>query len=102
MSWSSDDRMWTTEGMCSGLHYNHWGFTSVQIEDLVQATGASNGEAYGFTYSDLTQRLLPRLVLDAFPTDPVSPIRALAIARGMRATPPFEDPAGWTAWSTDG
>lgn len=78
------------------------GFTSVQIEDLVQATGASNGEAYGFTYSDLTQRLLPRLVLDAFPTDPVSPIRALAIARGMRATPPFEDPAGWTAWSTDG
>ena len=77
------------------------GFTNDQVEDLVQATGASNGEGYGFTYSDLTQRLLPRLVLDAFPTDPVSPTRALAIARKMRATPPFEDPAGWTAWSTD-
>ena len=71
------------------------GFTSVQIEELVHATGASNGERYGFTFSDLTQRLLPGLVLDAFPTDPVSPERALEIAGEMRATPPFEDPAGW-------
>ena len=78
------------------------GFTSVQIEDLVHATGASNGEGFGFTFSDLTQRLLPSLVLDAFPTDPVSPVRALAIAREMSATPPFEDPAGWTAWSNNG
>jgi AAA+ superfamily predicted ATPase len=35
----------------------------VLIKDLVKFTGP-NGRAYGFTFSDLTQRLLPSIVLD--------------------------------------
>lgn len=65
------------------------GFTSLQIHSLVVATGATDGRSYGYTYSDLAQRLLPALVLDAFPDGPIDYERALSIAKRMEPTPPF-------------
>jgi len=67
------------------------GFTHPQIGAVVTATGARNGRAYGFTYSDLLQRLLPTIVLDAYPNHSVKPARALEIAQTMIPTPPFQD-----------
>lgn len=67
------------------------GFSRPQIEVLVAETGAQQGRAYGFTFSDLTQRLLPSIVLDAYPANAVSPERAVEIARGMVPTPPFQE-----------
>lgn len=67
------------------------GFSSSQVEALVAATGAQKGRAYGFTFSDLTQRLLPSIILDAYPEGAVEPARALEIARGMIPTVPFQD-----------
>jgi len=64
-----------------------------QIDALVAATGPQRGREYGFTFSDLTQRLLPTIVLDAYPTKPVEAGRALEIARSMAPTPPFQDKA---------
>ena len=49
------------------------GFSESQIVDVVKATGARNGVEYGFTFSDLTQRLLPAIVLDAYPDGAVDP-----------------------------
>jgi AAA+ superfamily predicted ATPase len=69
------------------------GFTKPQIDALVAATGAQKGRPYGFTFSDLTQRLLPSIVLDAYPTSAVAPVRAIDIARAMLPTPPFQDGA---------
>lgn len=69
----------------------HLGFTSSQIGAMVAATGPQNGREYGFTFSDLTQRLLPAIVLDAYPAKPIVPTRALEIARAMAPTPPFQD-----------
>jgi len=69
------------------------GFSKPQIDALAAATGAQNGCAYGFTFSDITQRLLPAIVLDAYPANAVSPARALEIARRMAPTPPFQDGA---------
>lgn len=65
-----------------------------QIDALVAATGAQKGRTYGFTFSDLTQRLLPAIVLDAYPTNSVSPTRAVEIARKMVPTAPFQEPTG--------
>ena len=48
-------------------------------------------EAVGFTFSDLTQRLLPTLVLDAYPDEPVTPKRAFELLAAMKPTPPFRD-----------
>ena len=67
------------------------GFSPRQIETLVSLTGAGKIQKYGYTFSDLTQRLLPAIVLDAYPSQPVSPARALEIARGMKPTPPFQE-----------
>lgn len=63
------------------------------IDALVKATGAKNGHDSGFTFSDLTQRLIPTIVLDAYPLKPVEGTRAIEIARGMQPTPPFRDHA---------
>lgn len=66
-------------------------FSEPQIDALVEATGAQNGRTYGFTFSDLVQRLLPALALDAYPTQPVNPSRATEIALTMAPTPPFRE-----------
>jgi hypothetical protein len=66
-------------------------FTPTQIKALVTATGPLNGRQYGFTYSDLTQRLIPAIVLDAYPAKPIDPARAVEIAREILPTPPFDE-----------
>ena len=67
------------------------GFSEKQIGEIVAVTGKSTGNSYGYTFSDLTQRLLPSIVLDAYPSSAVDPARALEIARAMTPTPPFEE-----------
>jgi len=67
------------------------GFSNAQVDALVSATGAQKGRPYGFTFSDLSQRLLPSIVLDAYPERPVSPARAVEMARAMAPTPPFQE-----------
>lgn len=67
------------------------GFSEPKIAAIVTATGPREGCKYGFTFSDLTQRLLPAIVLDAYPAKPVAPERALDIAHNMIPTPPFQE-----------
>jgi SpoVK/Ycf46/Vps4 family AAA+-type ATPase len=66
------------------------GFDGRQIEQLVKATGPREGRP-GFTYSDLTQRLLPGFALDAFPDGPITFERALDRARSTVPTPEFRE-----------
>jgi hypothetical protein len=65
------------------------GFSPAQIERLVAASGPSPGQPYGFTFSDLIQRLVPAIVLDAYPSRAIDPSRALEVAKGLNPTPPF-------------
>ena len=67
------------------------GLKGAQLEALVEATGPARKGAVGFTFSDLTQRLLPAIVLDAYPDRAVGGATALVIARAMVPTPPFRD-----------
>jgi AAA+ superfamily predicted ATPase len=67
-------------------------WTGGQIEALVAATGPQPGREHGFTFSDLTQRLAPAIVLDAYPHKAIDPVRALNIARSLQPTPPFREP----------
>lgn len=68
------------------------GFGRTHVEALVTATGPQRGaREHGFTFSDLTQRLLPAIVLDAYPSKAVEGTRAVEIARAMAPTPPFRD-----------
>jgi AAA+ superfamily predicted ATPase len=69
---------------------NELGFDEDEIDAMVAATGPRDGRA-GFTFSDLTQRLIPAIVLDAYPDRAILPDRALKIAQEMVATSPFTD-----------
>jgi len=66
-------------------------FSREQIEAVVKVTGAGNGYNYGFTYSDLIQNLLPTIILDAYPSQPIDPARAVEIAQKINPTPPFQE-----------
>jgi len=67
------------------------GFTKKQMTDMVELTGPTKDCDYGFTYSDLTQRLLPILVLDAYPDDPITFKRTKEILESMYPTAPFQE-----------
>ena len=64
------------------------GFDEAAIEAIVAATGPRDGSV-GFTFSDIAQRLIPAIVLDASPERPILPSRALLIAEEMKPTAPF-------------
>ncbi len=59
------------------------------FDELADATGETHSRPVGFTYSDLTQRLIPSIVLDAFPDKPITGDRAIEIARSINPTPAF-------------
>jgi AAA+ superfamily predicted ATPase len=66
-------------------------FSSSQIDKIVAMTGDGPANPVGFTFSDLTQRLLPTLVLDAYPDRAITFERAVQLVSSMKATPPFKD-----------
>lgn len=67
------------------------GLTDNQISEIVTLTGPKNGRGFGFTFSDLSQRLLPLIVLDAYPDKAVRFDRALEITESIIPTPPFKE-----------
>jgi AAA+ superfamily predicted ATPase len=56
---------------------------------LVKLTGPTGERDYGATYSDLRQRFVPTVVLDALDTGPITAARLLELARQFRPTRPF-------------
>lgn len=66
------------------------GLSPQQINLIVSLTGPQKGRPYGLTFSDLTQRLIPNIILDAYPTQPVKPARAVEISQKIIPTPPFQ------------
>lgn len=67
------------------------GLSKADMDGLVAVTGASKVHEVGFTFSDLTQRLIPTIVLDAYPDRPIEGKRAIEIAQQIIPTPAFRD-----------
>lgn len=67
------------------------GFTKQQIRSVVEETGPNKGRDYGHTYSDITQRILPGLLLAAFPSKPITFDLAKEVLESHPPTPPFKD-----------
>lgn len=65
---------------------------TAELEKVVRLTGCSDGRAYGCTYSDIRQRLVPEAVMDAVARDaPLSGDRLSDLARDLVPTRPFGD-----------
>ena len=71
--------------------FQELGLTEEQLEKVVLATGGNSNREYGFTFSDITQRLIPTIILDAYPDQPVTVKKVLEIATKLEPTPPFQD-----------
>jgi AAA+ superfamily predicted ATPase len=65
----------------------------VELDRVVAVTGIRPDRDFGYTYSDLTMRLLPDAVIDAFPDQPLRAARLLEIAERTEPTRPFGDGA---------
>ena len=67
------------------------GIPDIAFDELVRVTGPREGNIPGFTFSDLTQRLIPSIVLDAYPSQAINAGRAVRVATEMKPTPAFQD-----------
>jgi AAA+ superfamily predicted ATPase len=67
------------------------GIKEAEILEVAKLTGIINGNEYGFTYSDLMQRLIPTIVLDAYPDRAVKQKRILELLHSIKPTPPFKE-----------
>ena len=67
------------------------GFSEHDIARIVDLTGPQKDIGYGFTFSDLVQRLIPSIVLDAYPDKAIDPKRAAHLIKSILPTPPFNE-----------
>lgn len=67
------------------------GFAPKEVKTIVSLTGPTDDRDYGFTFSDLTQRLLPSIVLDAYPENAVLFDRAAKLTKTIIPTSPFKE-----------
>ena len=67
------------------------GLTEAEISHLAEITTSTDSGSPGFTYSDLRQRVLPRIVLSAFPDGPISFKIASGVVAGVAPTPMFQE-----------
>jgi len=51
--------------------------------------GPQEGRRYGYTYSDVMQRFVPTLILEAFPGTAITFELAISVAQRIEPTKPF-------------
>ena len=65
-------------------------FDDDQYRELTRLTGPRrNGQEYGYTFSDVTQRFIPNLLLEAFPDSPLTFDLAVSVLDQLEPTVPF-------------
>lgn len=63
--------------------------TDSDISRIVDLTGESNGTGIGFSFSDITQRLVPSVILAAYPESSVNGDLIISVASTIKPTPAF-------------
>jgi AAA+ superfamily predicted ATPase len=66
------------------------GMSRADFEAIAQQLGETKTRSYGHTFSDITQRFVPSLILAAYPDRKISRQLATDVVNGMAPTPPFE------------
>ncbi len=65
--------------------------SEADLSRVVELTGDCNGSGVGFSFSDITQRLVPSVVLEAFPDQTITSELILSVAAQTKATPAFSE-----------
>lgn len=67
------------------------GLNETEIKEIVSLTGPQANRDFGFTFSDLMQRAIPAIVLDAYPHKRVTGDSAIAVIKTIIPTSPFKE-----------
>lgn len=62
-----------------------------EVAALAKISGESGKRKFGMTYSDLTQKFLPSLILQAYPDSEIIFALAKSVLEGIEPTPPFQE-----------
>jgi len=65
--------------------------SDADLSRVVELTGGRNGTGVGFSFSDITQRLVPSVVLEAFPDRSVTSDLIVSVASQIKPTPAFSE-----------
>lgn len=65
--------------------------SKADIDAIADELGETRGRKYGHTFSDITQRFIPSLVLAAYPSHRITRNLALEVASNTLPTPPFKE-----------
>ena len=60
------------------------------IAAIAGRLGATDVRPYGYTFSDITQRLIPAIVLAAYPNEKITRELTLRVVSATQPTPPFK------------
>jgi AAA+ superfamily predicted ATPase len=63
--------------------------SEAEIASMAEALGETKERNYGYTFSDITQRFIPALILAAYPKHKISHGLAMKVIEQMSPTPPF-------------
>ena len=67
--------------------------TEGQINEVVDLTGPTDGRDYGFTFSDITQKLFRAIVMSSYPSKKMDYEKVVEVAKKIKPTPPFMNDA---------
>lgn len=65
------------------------GLTESEITGIAEELGETKHRNYGYTFSDITQRFIPALILAAYPKHKIEHSLAAKVINDMSPTPPF-------------
>lgn len=64
-------------------------FSKVDLANIAESLGETESRPYGYTFSDITQRFIPSLILAAYPSRKITRELALRVIADTPPTPPF-------------
>lgn len=73
------------------IYFEDIGLTNQQIVELVDMAGPTDKLKYGFTYSDIINKIVPNAIMEAYPDNPLTYNNVLNAVKNTQRTPPFKE-----------
>lgn len=73
------------------MYFEDIGLTGEQITGLVKLAGPTEAHEYGFTYSDIVNKVVPNAIMEAYPDNPLTFNNVLNALTNTQPTPPFKE-----------
>lgn len=73
------------------MYFGDIGLTDEQIVELVKLASPTELRKYGFTYSDIVNKVVPNAIMEAYPNNPLAFNNVLSAVTNTQPTPPFKE-----------